>query len=52
MNKKEIGKEGENIAAKYLQKNGIEILNRNYNTKYGEIDLIGIENKTIIFIEV
>jgi putative endonuclease len=52
MNKKEIGQKGEDIASRFLQKNGIEILNKNYNTKYGEIDLIGIENKTIIFIEV
>jgi len=52
MNKREIGKLGEEIAAKYLENQGIKIIIRNYFSEFGEIDLIGIENKTIIFIEV
>ncbi len=47
-----MGRLGEDIAAKFLENNGVRIIKRNYFTKYGEIDLIGIENKTIIFIEV
>jgi len=52
MNKREIGKIGEEIAKDYLEKNGIKIIDKNYFSKYGEIDLIGFENRTIIFIEV
>ncbi len=52
MNNKEIGKLGEKIAKEYLEKQGIKIIEQNYFCKFGEIDLIGIENKTIIFIEV
>lgn len=52
MNKNKIGKLGENIAKDFLEKNGIKIIESNYFTKFGEIDLIGIENKTIIFVEV
>ncbi len=52
MNKRELGRFGEELAEKFLEKNGIKILNKNYFTNYGEIDLIGIENETIIFIEV
>ncbi|HOJ63622.1 MAG TPA: YraN family protein [Spirochaetota bacterium] len=52
MNKNKTGKLGEKIAKNYLEKNGIKIIEENYFTKFGEIDLIGIENKTIIFIEV
>lgn len=52
MNKREKGKLGENIASEFLKKKGIRIIERNYFTKYGEIDLIGIQNQTIIFIEV
>ncbi len=52
MNKRELGKFGENIAANFLKNNGINIIKRNYFTKYGEIDLIGFENETIIFTEV
>lgn len=50
--KSELGKIGEDFASTFLSKNGIDIFQRNYFTKFGEIDLIGIENKTIIFIEV
>jgi putative endonuclease len=52
MDKRSIGKMGENIAEKFLSLSGIEIIKRNYFSKFGEIDLIGIEKKTIIFIEV
>ena len=52
MTRKELGALGEHIAANYLQKRGISILKRNYFSKFGEIDLIGIENRTIIFVEV
>ncbi len=51
-NSRETGKMGEEFASLYLSKNGINIIDRNYFSKFGEIDLIGIENKTIIFIEV
>ena len=52
MNKRELGGFGEDIAANFLEKRGICIIKRNYFTKYGEIDLIGFKNKTIIFTEV
>ena len=52
MNTRQLGKIGEDVAAKYLQNNGVRIIKRNYYTKFGEIDLIGIENQTIIFTEV
>ena len=34
------GKSGEKIAAKYLQKKGYRVLERNFRTRFGEIDLI------------
>lgn len=40
------------MALKYLEKNGYEILDRNFYTKFGEIDIIGIKEKEIIFFEV
>ena len=52
MNKRELGRLGEDIAADFLEKRDIKIIKRNYFTKYGEIDLIGFKNKTIIFTEV
>ncbi len=47
-----IGKKGEEIARSYLEKNGYEIITANYRTKYGEIDLIARDGKTLVFIEV
>lgn len=47
-----IGKLGENIAAKYLTKNGFSIISRNFRTRYGEIDLIAKKSNKICFVEV
>ena len=53
MNKKqEIGKLGENLATKYLKQNKYVILDRNFRCKQGEIDIIAIDSKQIIFVEV
>lgn len=46
------GKDGENIAVKFLQKKGYKILSQNYRTKYGEIDLICSKNDITVFVEV
>ena len=35
-----IGSEGEDFAAQYLQSRGFEILDQNYHTRYGELDLV------------
>ncbi len=47
-----LGKEGEDAAAKYLRKNGYKIVERNFRTRYAEIDIIATEGKTLVFIEV
>lgn len=53
MNKKqETGKLGEDLASRYLEKNGYKILNRNYRKPWGEIDIVGFKNNTLIFFEV
>ena len=49
---RKIGKEGEEIAAKFLQEKGYKILERNYSTKFGEIDLIAVKNNILSFVEV
>lgn len=52
MNKREVGKEKEQIAAEFLKENGYIILEMNYNTKHGEIDIIAKDAKYICFVEV
>ena len=47
-----IGRIGESIAGEYLQKKGYRIIERNYRTKYAEIDLIARRKNVLVFIEV
>ena len=46
------GKFGENLAVNYLEKNGYKIVNKNFRTKFGEIDIIAEKGNYIIFVEV
>jgi putative endonuclease len=51
--KSEIGKKGEEIAAKYIINRGYKILQLNYRQKFGEIDIIAkAPDRTLVFIEV
>jgi putative endonuclease len=50
--KQRLGKSGEDLAVSFLKKNGFEILNRNYRYGHKEIDIIGKDKNTIVFIEV
>ncbi|HZJ34679.1 MAG TPA: ribonuclease HII [Candidatus Angelobacter sp.] len=49
---KQIGDSAETVAAKYLQKHGHKILDRNWKTKYCEIDIVSQLDDTIYFTEV
>ncbi len=48
----ETGKEGEEMAALHLIKNGYSIIARNFRYKKSEIDIIAQKDKTIAFVEV
>lgn len=47
-----LGKTGEDLAVRYLKKNGYTILETNYRNRMGEIDIIAKEQDTIVFVEV
>lgn len=47
-----LGKQGENLAVRYLQANNYRILARNFFSSYGELDIIAQQEDTLIFIEV
>lgn len=51
-NKIAIGKLGEDKASKYLESKGCTIIQRNYRTRFGEIDIIARDGKYIAFVEV
>jgi len=48
----QLGKYAENIAADYLAKRNIKLISRNFHSRFGEIDLIGLEQEILVFIEV
>ncbi len=47
-----IGKLGEDMVARYLEKQGYIITRRNYHSKYGEIDIVAEDREYILFVEV
>lgn len=51
-NKRAIGKKYEDAAKEYLTNNGYNIIESNYRTKHGEIDIIAKNDDYLCFIEV
>ena len=51
-NRRRVGTNYENLAAKYLQTLGYQIIEQNYYSRYGEIDLIAIHQGYLVFVEV
>jgi len=50
--RRQLGDAGEDLAAKVLKKQGYKILERNYVTPIGEIDIIARHQGDLVFIEV
>lgn len=50
--RKALGQQGEEIAVRYLQKEGYRILDRNFRTRYGELDVICMKKDILVFVEV
>ena len=48
----QFGKKSERLAAEFLKRMGYRILETNYRSKLGEIDIIAREKGTIVFVEV
>jgi putative endonuclease len=46
------GRDGESRAAAYLEAAGLKIIARNFRSRYGEVDLVALDDQTIVFVEV
>ena len=46
------GRSGEDAAASYLIEKGIKILEKNFRSRKGEIDIVALDGETIVFVEV
>ncbi len=46
------GQAGEDLASAYLQRQGMQILERNFRCRAGEIDIVARDGATVVFVEV
>lgn len=51
-NKRQLGADKEQLAAEYLTARGMDILERNFRNRQGEIDIIGRHGQYLVFVEV
>ena len=47
-----LGSRGEHLAAEHLERRGLRVLERNYRTRLGELDLIAFDGARLVFCEV
>ena len=52
MDSQSLGTWGEDMAARYLVSRGLEVVDRRYRQKWGEIDLVCRDRETWVFVEV
>jgi putative endonuclease len=50
--RQDLGRLGEQLAAEHLARRGFQILQRNYRTRWGEIDIVAFDGRTLAFCEV
>lgn len=46
------GRHGENLACRFLKSNGYKIIEKNFRTRFGEIDIVAEEKGVVCFVEV
>ncbi len=46
------GADAEQLAAAFLQRQGLKVVSRNYRCRFGEIDLVAQDGKMLVFVEV
>ncbi|MFO7675370.1 MAG: YraN family protein [bacterium] len=52
MSRSEVGREGERLARAHLRRRGCRILDCNYRSRLGEVDIVCLSRGTIVFVEV
>ncbi len=50
--KDQLGRQGEDIAAEYLQSQGMVVIDRNWRCQEGEIDIVARDGRTLVVCEV
>jgi putative endonuclease len=52
MDNVDVGRRGEELAVEFLRKKGYRVIERNFTFGKGEVDIIALDGKTVVFIEV
>jgi putative endonuclease len=50
--RRQLGDTGEQLAVEHLSRKGFQILDRNFRTRWGELDIVACDGRTIVFCEV
>jgi putative endonuclease len=50
--RRSLGRQGEEVAASYLEGLGYELVERNWRTRAGELDIVAREGDWLVFVEV
>lgn len=50
--KQVLGRDGERVAEQFLKQKGFKIVERNYRCAAGELDLIALDRRVVVFVEV
>ena len=50
--RRDVGERGESLAANHLRARGYELLERNFRTRSGELDIVARQGRTLVFCEV
>jgi putative endonuclease len=49
---REQGEATEKLAAQYLKEQGLKLLDKNFHSRFGELDLVMLDNENLVFVEV
>jgi putative endonuclease len=49
---RELGRRGEELAARHLQDSGFRIVGRNVTNSLGELDIVALDGRTVVIVEV
>jgi putative endonuclease len=50
--RQQLGAEGESLACAELERLGYRIIERNYRSRFGELDIVCADGDTVVFVEV
>jgi putative endonuclease len=50
--RRRLGEVGESLACRHLQARGFAVVERNFRTRYGELDVVAADERFLVFVEV